>query len=318
MTITAGYVAPSSAIAHGKISEPEDTESKDSAALSRTVNSRALLAATSPLLLGHRGGRAETVENMPAALVHACNLQNRGLAGIEFDVQLSADGHLIIFHDETLLRLGKQQARIDQMTLAEIRRIRIFNESIMALDDLLTYPLAPVSLANRTLLKGQSKANAQLATPRPATLYNAMMGFNHIELEIKTHERTNYTMLVRALEDSLIRGGIAKLPLVLTSFDVTLLNMLYRHPILSKIPRGLLSETPEMIAQLTHTATRLACRQVGVHYPLIDATLVKQCRRAELTISAWTVNDRDEANKLHHLGVDVLITDHPRAFLEFM
>lgn len=275
------------------------TESKASVALTRSTTSKALLDSTSPLLLGHRGSRAESVENMPAALIYACTLQRRGLAGIEFDVQLSADGQLLIFHDDTLVRLGNRQARLDQLTLAEIRRIRIFNEPILALNDLLTYPLA-------------------LPAQPSSTLYHAMMDFAHIELEIKTHERTSYKMLIKALEDSLINKGIAKLPIVLTSFDTTLLNLLHCHPILSKLPRGLLCETPQDIAQLSHTAQRLSCRQVGVHYPLINTTVINQCHAAQLSISAWTVNERVDAANLSDLGVDVLITDYPAAFLKFM
>ena len=278
------------------------TRSKASIALSRSTTSRALLASTWPLLLGHRGSRAESAENTPAALIYASELQQRGLAGIEFDVQLSADGQLLIIHDDTLERLGHRQSRLDQLSLAEIRRIQIFNQPILALNDLLSYPLAP----------------STLTAPPAQTLYDAMMGFAHIELEIKTHERTSYSALIKALEHSLIDQGIANLPIVLTSFDTTLLHLLYRHPLLSKLPRGLLCETPDKIAQLSLTAQRLACRQVGVHYPLIDDALVKQCHAAQLSISAWTVNDGVMANNLRQLGVDVLITDHPAAFLGFM
>lgn len=278
------------------------SRSKASIALSRSTTNRALLASAGPLILGHRGSRAESVENTPAALIYAIELQQRGLAGIEFDVQLSADGQLLIIHDDTLERLGHRQSRLDQLSLTEIRRIQIFNQPILALNDLLIYPLAP----------------STPTAPSDQTLYDAMMGFAHIELEIKTHERTSYSALIKALEDSLIDQGIAHLPIVLTSFDTTLLHLLHRHPRLSKLPRGLLCENPHKIAQLSLTAQRLSCCQVGVHYPLITAALIKQCHDAQLSISAWTVNDSGMADKLRRLGVDVLITDHPAAFLEII
>lgn len=259
---------------------------------------------SAPLLLGHRGARAEMTENMPAAITHACHLQAYGLSGIEFDVQLSADGQLVVFHDDSLVRLAGHQSRVDQLTLAEIRRVRIQGQSIFALNDLLTYPLQPNPLT----------PNAA-ASYLPSSIYQAMMSFEHIELEVKTHERTNYSALLRALEDSLIGSQIAQLPIVLTSFDQQLLALLQLNRKLSAIPRGLLSENPAMMADLGHIARRLGCSQVGIHYPLIDAVLMRHCHRLDLSVSAWTVNDVDEARRLRKLGVDTLITDYPTAFI---
>ena len=72
--------------------------------------------------MGHRGARGEAVENTVAGFKLAQNLQTSGLAGVEFDVQLTADGHLMVFHDDNLQRMCAQQSRIDQLSLAEIER----------------------------------------------------------------------------------------------------------------------------------------------------------------------------------------------------
>ncbi|MGB2081806.1 MAG: glycerophosphodiester phosphodiesterase family protein, partial [Psychrobacter sp.] len=49
------------------------------------------------LLLGHRGARGEALENTFSGFQYSQNLKSRGLAGVEFDIQLNADGHLIVF-----------------------------------------------------------------------------------------------------------------------------------------------------------------------------------------------------------------------------
>src|SRR5260370_36904617 len=60
---------------------------------------------TRPLLLGHRGARAEksipenTLESFDLALAQGCD-------GFEFDVRLTADGQAVICHDATATTSG--------------------------------------------------------------------------------------------------------------------------------------------------------------------------------------------------------------------
>ena len=70
------------------------------------------------IILGHRGARAEHLENSQVGFEYVQKLAKKplasnrnALAGIEFDVQLTADGELAVFPDENLLRLFKKQNR---------------------------------------------------------------------------------------------------------------------------------------------------------------------------------------------------------------
>ena len=58
-------------------------------------------AASSPLILGHRGASVARPENTIAAFAHALEL---GAVGIECDVQRAADGELVLIHDDTVQR----------------------------------------------------------------------------------------------------------------------------------------------------------------------------------------------------------------------
>lgn len=57
---------------------------------------------TEPLAIAHRGGAALGPENTLAAFAMSTAL---GLRYLESDVRLTADGHLVCFHDETLDRI---------------------------------------------------------------------------------------------------------------------------------------------------------------------------------------------------------------------
>lgn len=72
----------------------------------------------------HRGLHdvdAGVVENTLPAFEAAC----RAGVGMELDVQLTRDGRLVVFHDDTLKRLAGDPRRVDQCTLEELRAIRL-------------------------------------------------------------------------------------------------------------------------------------------------------------------------------------------------
>ena len=66
----------------------------------------------------HGGGR---IENSRAAFEAAIAAGH----GIELDVQASADGEAIVFHDYDLARLTGARGRVDTMTAAELAAVRL-------------------------------------------------------------------------------------------------------------------------------------------------------------------------------------------------
>ena len=50
--------------------------------------------------------------------------------GIELDVHLTRDGHLVVHHDDSLLRMGGADKQIAQSTLLEIRACRLLDVGI--------------------------------------------------------------------------------------------------------------------------------------------------------------------------------------------
>src|SRR6185295_2565198 len=88
-----------------------------------------------PLAFAHRGGAAHAPENSWRAFEHAVGL---GYAYLETDVQATADGVLIAFHDRTLDRVTGQPGRVCRLTLKEIAGARIGGtEPIPVLEDVL-------------------------------------------------------------------------------------------------------------------------------------------------------------------------------------
>lgn len=90
--------------------------------------------------IAHRGlfdNEAGIPENSFPAFARAIE---RGLA-IEMDVQLTADGQLVVFHDWTTERMTGVKGRIKDMTLARIKELRLLgtDEQIPTLGEFLSF-----------------------------------------------------------------------------------------------------------------------------------------------------------------------------------
>jgi glycerophosphoryl diester phosphodiesterase len=88
-----------------------------------------------PLILGHRGYRARFPENTLRAFREA---HDAGAAGIECDLQKSADGRFVIIHDPTTDRVTGVRLDIAATPLVELKSLDFGNgERLPTLEELL-------------------------------------------------------------------------------------------------------------------------------------------------------------------------------------
>ena len=278
-------------------------------------------------LLGHRAARAERLENCQDGFAYVQQLQKHGkqLDGVEFDIQMTADGKFVVVHDETLNRLARQQSWIADKTWAEL-------DAIVQSD---------YGRFSQRFELGFLKHHLLLLDDLPPYLQH----FCHIELEIKTHAKTHPALLVKNLLRLLSQEIWQALPITLTSFDTDILYQIQNQQqfLTFHFPTGLLLEpktlepktlepkatlasqiaflpTPDtagknLILQTFNRACALGCSQVGIYYALITPTLLEIAKIYGLTVSAWTVNEVEVAKRLIEMGVDCVITDYPTQFL---
>src|SRR5512138_2694544 len=71
-----------------------------------------------PAIIAHRGASAHAPENTLSAFRLALE---QGADGIELDAKLSADGHVIVIHDQTIKRTTGQPGIVRQMTLRQLK-----------------------------------------------------------------------------------------------------------------------------------------------------------------------------------------------------
>lgn len=73
-----------------------------------------------PLVIAHRGASAYAPENTMSAIKKAVQM---GSNGIELDVQLSKDGHVVIIHDTTVNRTSNGSGKVNKLTLEQLKAL---------------------------------------------------------------------------------------------------------------------------------------------------------------------------------------------------
>lgn len=265
-------------------------------------------------LLGHRGARADYLENSKLGFAHAHTLRPH-LNGVEFDVQLTADNQLVVVHDEQLQRLAHSQRFIYQSTLAELQTMLQSDWGKFEPSQNANFPASFLGQPILTL----------------AELLPYLQGYEHIEFEVKTHFASDYQALAQAVFTVLKHPDWQALNLTVTSFDTAFLvawqnltqnlnNLSAKSGLLLQPTTTLASEIAffplksEQIYAVCNVACELGCSQIGVYFALITPELVQIAKRFNLNVTAWTVNEVAIAKKLLGYGVTTIITDFPNEF----
>jgi glycerophosphoryl diester phosphodiesterase len=137
------------------------------------------------VILGHRGHPRweNTLRGLDACLA-------AGLDGAEIDVQLLADGTVVVFHDLDLRRLAGDPRRVDELRAADLEHVRVHGQAIPTLAQVLErWPedrclnvelkAGGTALVDATLPLLRGRANIVLSSFDPAMLTAASSACTH-------------------------------------------------------------------------------------------------------------------------------------------
>jgi glycerophosphoryl diester phosphodiesterase len=242
-----------------------------------------------PLIFGHRGASAAAPENSLSAFALAIT---QGADGVECDVHLTADGQIVILHDDTVDATTDGHGPIASLTLAEARKLT----------------LRPRGGANP----------AGTTAEHIPTLAEVLERFGHgptvLNVEIKQMATTD---LAEATARVVEEHGAAQMVL-LSSFDTKALAYLQRnHPNLRRallfppsiragVMAGLLGSS-RWIMQ----AQRLGCVAIHPLWRLATTGMIARAHALGMSVNVWTADDEATARRLAELHVDGIITNDP-------
>jgi glycerophosphoryl diester phosphodiesterase len=232
-----------------------------------------------PKVIGHRGAAGSAPENTLASFRRAAAL---GCRWVEFDVQLSSDDVPVLFHDWSLQRTSNGRGKLTRVNLAGLK-----------------------------MLDAGSWFGAEFAGEKIPTLTEAMIEIAKLGLipniEIKA-PRAYAENAARAALAATLRVWPKDAPLpYISSFAPEALAQAKR--MVPNWPRGYL--TPHLMRSTIIEASELGCISVGLDYKLTDAEAIDRLRGAGFSVLAYTVNDRNEAERLFAIGVDGVFSDRP-------
>jgi glycerophosphoryl diester phosphodiesterase len=227
-----------------------------------------------PLPFAHRGGASDAPENTMPAFEYAIGL---GYRYVETDVQVTADGVLVAFHDNDLTRTCNRRGKISELPWTEVQTALVDGVApIPLLEDLLgTWPELRVNID----CKSDAAAPALVAALRRTQSIDRVC--------------------VGAFSDRRIRG----LRSVLGSGLCSALGPAGVAALRFGRPRsmgGLTAQVPVKQGRLTVT----------------DQRFIERAHALGIHVHVWTIDDAAEIDRLLDLGVDGIMTDRPMVLRE--
>jgi glycerophosphoryl diester phosphodiesterase len=237
-------------------------------------------------IFAHRGANKEAAENTQTAFDAALNY---AIDGIETDVQLSNDEINVLWHDDTLEKVGLPDKHIDDLSFTDLQKIDVAKhffseektESFMTLQSFLNHYRKRCRLL----------------------------------LEMKCYEgELPVRQKIKVRQTLAMVGTVRRDDIMASSFHLPSLLTAYQYapdfPLVYNLePEQGLAEARQALTE--HPFLHGLC----VHISTLNAVMVKLLRRQEKCIAVYTCNSDEEINTALKLGVDILISDFPQKAL---
>ena len=232
-----------------------------------------------PAVIAHRGARAHAPENTLAAFSLAVQQQ---ADAIELDATLSADGHVVIIHDNTVNRTTNGSGKVSRLPL----------KTLKGLDAGSSYDIA---------FRGE-----QIPTLEEVFLTVGKDIIINIEL------KANLTSIGQLTEQVVkcVKNHNMSDRVFFSSFNIFALRRLAK--LLPKVPRGLLTlKGVAGIFSQKKILDLVFCQSLHIHHQDARQSLVNRVQRQERKVFSYTVNHPEDIKRLIALGIDGIFTDDP-------
>lgn len=222
--------------------------------------------------LAHRGYSALYPENTMEAFIQA---YYKGFDGVETDVHMTRDGHLVLIHDEKINRTSDGKGYVKDMTLSELRQYNFCYEKSGR------YPIPTLKELLEFIQDKDFLVNIELKTD--------VIHYEGIEEKV-------YQMVKDYGVENQIYYSSFYLPSVLKikqldpeAYVGYLMEKNYKKKTLELYTNHIQAYHPR--------------------YNYLNEKRIKELKENDICIGTWTVPSRKEYERLKELGVDIIISN---------
>ncbi len=232
-----------------------------------------------PIIFAHRGASAYAPENTLAAFELAVR---QGADAVELDTKLTADGEVVVIHDQTLDRTTSKNGKVRDFSLSDIRKldagshfdVAFKGEKIPLLEEVLT------TIGQKTLVNIEIANYASITDELPDKVANIVKRL-HLDQRV-----------------------------IFSSFNP--LALIRVKKILPNTPVGLLALAGKSgWAARSWPGKLIGYQSIHPDYRDVTHSFVKAAHRMGKYVFVYTVNHSEDMLKLFQMKVDGIITDDP-------
>jgi len=228
------------------------------------------------LLIGHRGSPTKITENTVASFQKALD---QGVDGIEFDVRLSKDKQIFVFHDQNLKRLSNRPEKVESLSLAELQTVALKKE------------------------KGQ-KEEAHI--PSLNELVPLLAQMKVINIEIKSNSLFHGHNILKPLIDFLDKNHLDDKCIISSFNPLILMKLRLKRP---KTIIGFLYRKSSFFHGWNNLVwmLRVQPENLHIHHSLLNHWIVRWARKKNIKINSYTINEKRHYKNIH---LDGIFTDN--------
>jgi glycerophosphoryl diester phosphodiesterase len=252
-----------------------------------------------PVNLAHRGASSLAPENTIEAFRLAVEA---GAGGLELDVHLTRDGHVVVLHDATVDRTTDGEGPVSEMTLEELRAFdaghnfspdggpsrpyRGRGVRVPILEEVLReFPGVAVNIDIKAGRPGIEAA--VLGVLREADALGRVLVVSTTHATVKRF---------RKISGGHVSTGASK-------WETGVFYLLSRLRL-------------DRLVRPAYDALQVPLRHRGI--TLVTSRFIRATHDSGLRVDVWTINQADEMRRLLDLGADAIMTDRPRTLAEVL
>jgi glycerophosphoryl diester phosphodiesterase len=243
--------------------------------------------------MGHRGAKGSLPENTFVSFDRA---RQEGVNILESDMQITKDGVVVLFHDDTVDRVTNGTGLVEEFTLAQLKELDAAYS--FSLDGGVTFPLRGKGHTVPTLKEAfdrypDMRFNLDLKSKNPKLVEKVIENIRDNNREDTVALASFYHKPIKKVRKQAEKAG---LDIMTCASNFEIVKLL----VASKL--GLPSYKKPMALEVPRKSGSIN---------VITDKFIKYAHDNNHHVIAWTINDKKEMSELIEMGVDGIITDYP-------